>query len=378
MSRTSESHDHEPLRGFDDYRICIGDEMRGKRATLGKSLLDVARDLNVRAVLIDAIERADPASFEIQWVIPGHVRTYAKYLGMDPAETYRLFCLESGYVAKPADVSGRSRKSAGGGLFKKFARKKPPRLRVKPANPRPSKPREPLFDKQTTQTLTSSVFVLGLIAGIGYVGWTVYHEIDGIVQAGAGEYPTAIETDETYVSFTNVAPDGGFASRRDAALASVTANRTMGEIRPGEYGVYSENAERAAAVTPEPAAPVRKPIVETVASSDRNDVILFPTRAAWMRMTKPDGTVIREETFAAGTELPVPESDEPLRLRVGNSGSVYFIVGGEIYGPAGTGTSVAKEVSLQAAAIRDRFDRVEGNSVPRELLDPGRFAQAVE
>ncbi len=378
MSTKSESHDLEPLCGFDDYRMRIGDEMRGKRATLGKSLLDVARDLNIRAVLIDAIERADPATFEIQWVIPGYVRTYAKYLGMDPAETYRLFCLESGYVAKPADVSGRPRRPAGSGLFKKLASKKPPRRRVKPAKPRPSKPRDPLFDKQTMQTVASSVFVLGLITGIGYVGWTVYDEIDGIVQADAGEYPAAIETDETYASFTNAVPDGRFASRRDAAVASVTAKRTMGEIRPGEFGVYSESAELTAAVAPAPAAPVEEPIVETVAAVDRNEVVLFPTRAAWMRMTKPDGTVIREETIAAGTELLVPESDEPLRLRAGNSGSVYFIVGGEVYGPAGTGTSVAKDVNLAAAAIRDRFDRVETGSVPREILDLGRFAQAVE
>ena len=374
----SESHDLEPLRGFDDYRVRIGDEMRGRRATLGKSLLDVARELNIRAVLIDAIERADPETFEIQWVIPGHVRTYAKFLGMDPDETYRLFCRESGFVARPADVSGRPRRPEGRGLFKRIRKNRARRLSAKPAKSRPQKPREPLFDKQSMQTVTSSLFVLGLIAGIGYVGWTVYDEIDSIVQADAGEYPAPIEANDMYASVTSAAPDDRFTFRRDADLGSVTVKRTMGEIRPGEFGVYSEDSALTALVAPEPAAPVKEPVVETVAAVDRNQVILVPTRAAWMRLTKQDGTVIREETLAAGTELQVPESDEPLRLRAGNSGSVYFIVGGEVYGPAGTGTSVAKNVNLAAAAIRDRFDRVITDSVPREILDLGRFTQAVE
>ena len=53
------------MRGFDDYSISLGDEMRGRRATLGKSLLDVEQELKIRALLVDAIEKADPMSFDI-------------------------------------------------------------------------------------------------------------------------------------------------------------------------------------------------------------------------------------------------------------------------------------------------------------------------
>jgi len=42
----------------------IGEILRGERATLGRSLLDVQRELKIRAIYIDAIENADPSAFD--------------------------------------------------------------------------------------------------------------------------------------------------------------------------------------------------------------------------------------------------------------------------------------------------------------------------
>ena len=43
------------LRGFDDFDVSLGDKMRGIRATLGKSLDDVGRDLKINVKYIQAI-----------------------------------------------------------------------------------------------------------------------------------------------------------------------------------------------------------------------------------------------------------------------------------------------------------------------------------
>ena len=51
------------LKGFDDYQTFLGDIMRGERATLGKSLLDVQRELKIKAAYIAAIENSDPTAF---------------------------------------------------------------------------------------------------------------------------------------------------------------------------------------------------------------------------------------------------------------------------------------------------------------------------
>lgn len=57
------SHGHEEPAalppGFDDPDIRLGDLMRGERATLGKSLLDVQRELRIRASYVAAIENCD-------------------------------------------------------------------------------------------------------------------------------------------------------------------------------------------------------------------------------------------------------------------------------------------------------------------------------
>ena len=82
-------------RGFDAFELRLGDLMRGERATMGKSLLDVQRELMIKASYIAAIENADVSAFETQGFVAGYVRSYARYLGMDPDWAFRKFCAEA-------------------------------------------------------------------------------------------------------------------------------------------------------------------------------------------------------------------------------------------------------------------------------------------
>ena len=54
------------LKGFDQYEARLGDELRGERATIGKSLLDVQRELKIKASYIAAIENCDLDVFSDQ------------------------------------------------------------------------------------------------------------------------------------------------------------------------------------------------------------------------------------------------------------------------------------------------------------------------
>ena len=72
--------------------------MRGERATMGKSLLDVQRELRIKAAYIAAIENADPTAFDTPGFIAGYVRSYARYLNMDPDWAFDTFCRESGFA----------------------------------------------------------------------------------------------------------------------------------------------------------------------------------------------------------------------------------------------------------------------------------------
>ena len=92
-----EASGQDALRGFDDYSVTLGDVMRGERATLGKSLLDVQRELKIKASYIAAIENGDSGAFETPGFIAGYVRSYARYLGMDPEWAFENFCREAGF-----------------------------------------------------------------------------------------------------------------------------------------------------------------------------------------------------------------------------------------------------------------------------------------
>ena len=48
-SKTPGTTSNSEPKGFDDFDFKLGDRMRGERATLGKSLLDVQRDLKIKA-----------------------------------------------------------------------------------------------------------------------------------------------------------------------------------------------------------------------------------------------------------------------------------------------------------------------------------------
>ena len=96
-SRTAEDETVEP-KGFDAFELRLGDVMRGERATLGKSLLDVQRELRIKASYIAAIENCDPGAFDTPGFIAGYVRSYARYLNMDPDQAFAAFCKESGFA----------------------------------------------------------------------------------------------------------------------------------------------------------------------------------------------------------------------------------------------------------------------------------------
>ena len=105
------------LRGYDEYEVTLGDEMRGERASLGKTLLDAEFDLRIKADVIRAIEDCDLDGFPNDSVVAGYVRSYARYLGLDREDCYRRFCAESGFRSPVSAFGGLDQPAqSGGGL----------------------------------------------------------------------------------------------------------------------------------------------------------------------------------------------------------------------------------------------------------------------
>jgi len=80
-------------------------------------------------------------------------------------------------------------------------------------------------------------------------------------------------------------------------------------------------------------------------------VQLVAVRPAWVRVQSADGSVIFEGILNAGDSFDVPATQEPAKLRVGESGALYFAVNGTHYGPVGPGGTVTSNVALSAAEL---------------------------
>lgn len=379
------AEDIEGPRGFDDFDLRLGDIMRGERATLGKSLLDVQRDLKIKATYIAAIENADPTAFESQGFIAGYVRSYARYLGMDPEWAFQRFCTEAGF----ATAHGMSAAAS-------TARPTRPVSHGKPfgdplGNPNATfVPHAKGFFADVQPGAVGSILVLvALLGGIGYGGWSVMQQIQRVQVTPVEQTPGVTAT---------LDPIAG-ASERDFAEAGDDENRValptteslgrlyrpqtldtpvldprdgpIASIKPGSVGALvgqglgptalAESAPQAPAapsgmmvpnLLPVDVAGLQLPGSVQVTASAGPAVEVIAVRPSWVRVSAADGTVMLEKILDAGERYVVPQTEFPAVLRAGNSGSVYFGVNGQTFGPAAPGAQVVKNIALSPESLR--------------------------
>ena len=362
------------LKGFDDFDLRLGDVMRGERATLGKSLLDVQRELKVKAAYIAAIENSDPTAFETQGFVAGYVRSYARYLGLDPEWAYTRFCTESGFATQDGMSSGSSSKP-----------KAKPTKKARAADPLGDP--EALFIPRPESILAriepsafGSVLVLVmLISALGYGGWSVFREVQKVQFVPVDQTPTGIVTDVDTID----AGTGTALAMVEDSTAPVPTTEALDRLyRPNPLDVPVMVARDAPISTLNPSelgalaslapAPDALPLLEDEILADaviiaeepdiqvneeaRPEVVLFAVRPSWVRVRSADGTVLFEKILDAGEEYILPQTADAPVLRAGNAGSVYFAVNGETFGPAGTGPAVVKNLELTADNLMASYE----------------------
>ncbi|MBC7140938.1 MAG: DUF4115 domain-containing protein, partial [Rhodobacteraceae bacterium] len=339
--------------GFDDFELRLGDVMRGERATMAKSLLDVQRELKIKASYIAAIENCDISAFETPGFVAGYVRSYARYLGMDADWAFQRFCDEANFTV----AHGMSAAASG---------PKPGRRKIEYsdplANPNASfVPRGEAFWSGVQPGAIGSILVLAmLIGGIGYGGWSVLQEVQkvqlapvdqapGVVAeldplAGAGATATEqMQSGEVALAALPgqdalpPAPEAFDRLYRPAALdvpVLVARDGPIAAIDPRSVGMLAV-ADAPEAVAPMAETPALGETPVQVVAADAPAVELLAVRPAWVRVQAADGTILFEKILDAGERYALPKTEEAPVLRVGESGALYFAVNGQTYGPAG-------------------------------------------
>ncbi|MEE9427722.1 MAG: RodZ domain-containing protein [Paracoccaceae bacterium] len=365
----------EKPKGFDDFDLRLGDVMRGERATLGKSLLDVQRELKIKAAYIAAIENADPAAFETQGFVAGYVRSYARYLGLDPEWAYARFCQEGDFVATHG-MSPSASTTRSGPVPKPHKGNRDP---YSDPNATFIPKGEAMWSKLEPGAIGSSLVLLMLISMIGFGGWSVFKAVQKVDLAPVDQAPgvtsnvSVIEPSNAVVGATNEysefqAPSIDALDRiyRPEALdvpVLVARDGPIARLDPANVGTLApvRHTPEITSVAPnliDPPVDLSPPPVQVVAA-DIPEVVLFAVRPSWVRVQAVDGTVIFEKVLDAGERYVLPKSETAPVLRVGNAGSVYFAVNGQNYGPAGDGLSVVKGLSLSVGDLTRNFETAD-------------------
>ncbi len=392
------AEDNDLPKGFDDFELRLGDVMRGERATLGKSLLDVQRELKIKATYIAAIENADPSAFETPGFIAGYVRSYARYLDMDPEWAYAKFCFEADFeTAHGLDAAASSPKP----VVKK--------TRAENAGDPLSDPNalfvprtEGLFSRIEPGAIGSSLVLLALIGGLGFGGWSALKEIQKVRLAPVDEAPTVV-ADLDPVAATTQAGSDAETQRADLILPTpeafdrlyrpepldvprlIARDAPIATLEPGSVGVFADLDTVQVPTGPRVAASdeqgfasgvdaaVLAALGETNAPENGNiqvvannapEVVVFATRPAWVRVTSAEGTVLFEKILDAGERYVLPATEEAPLLRTGYAGAVYFALDGQVYGPAGTGGEVVKNIALASDALRGAYQLADLDTEP--------------
>ncbi|MEP1588572.1 MAG: RodZ domain-containing protein [Tateyamaria sp.] len=364
---TDNSEDAEP-KGFDDFDLRLGDILRGERATLGKSLLDVQRELRIKASYIAAIESCDPDAFDTPGFIAGYVRSYARYLNMNPDTTFAMFCAESGFsvahgmsaeasVVKKSNREERLNRSTTNDIFSASA------TPFVPAG-------EAVWARIEPRAVGSMLVLLALIGGLGFGGYSILQEVQRVQVA---------PVDQTPIVLSDLDPLSGAAAadtvfgpeiqtpRADAldrlyrpqALdvpVLVARDAPIATLNPHEFGAFAspEIAEQRVAGLPD-TNDVFGPTVPQVVEAAAPALTMVAVRPSWVRVRSADGTVIYEATMQAGDSWEAPLTEEAPTLRTGESGAIYFAMNDKFYGPVGANGTVTSNLPLEIAGLQETY-----------------------
>ena len=397
-------------RGFDDFELRLGDVMRGERATMGKSLLDVQRELRIKASYIAAIENCDPDAFDTPGFIAGYVRSYARYLDMDPDRAFAGFCAESGFSV----AHGMSAEAS---VIKKPTREE----RLKRSDPgdifvQPSLPFTPTSDSFLSRIEPSAIgsvaVLVALIGALGFGGWTVLKEVQRVQVAPVDQTPIVLsDLDPVEGALARApeeseeveAPGRGMRAPRMEALdrlyrpqaldvpVLVARDAPISTLDPRAVGVFATSASsgssggegiatdvpssadeairmalaagdvpESSAVPGDNALPGENvpQVVETPAPGLRM-VAAYPS---WVRVRAADGTVIYEGIMNKGDTYEVPLTEEPPTLRTGESGALFFAMSDGCYGPVGARGSVTSNLVLDSTQLAAAYEAVDPNA----------------
>ncbi len=358
------------LKGFDQYNILLGDELRGERATMGKSLLDVQRDLKIKASYIAAIENCDLEVFSNRGYIAGYVKSYARYLGLRPESVYERFCRESSF-SNNDNILDLEIKKSNLSLNKNFG---------PDSTWKPSRIGQIDYKGVTLTNLVSRstpiVLVLVVLLGSTWGAISVLKQVQKLDIVAFEELP------EVYTESVNVTTnsslfelgDDVYASSdltvpvfepRDRALSTLkpnllTALENKIDLPAVTYSTINSSNQSVEKVKVQglnynnhPNFGLPEPVLRSLPYVPK--VKILAITPAWIRVKNENGDVVFERTLKQQEFYLVEKELFRGELRAGNAQNVFFVIDENVFGPLSENKSVVKNISLSPESIKSNF-----------------------
>ena len=359
---SNSSNNKNAIRGFDDYKLRLGDLLRGERATKGKSLLNVQRDIKISAKYIAAIENTNLSVFESSGYIPGYVKSYAIYLDIDPDWAFQRFCIESGFevvdvlslsdnhLKKPHLESTKSIKKISMDLkLTKFG----------------SIDRG-FLDQIELKAFGSIAVLVVLIGVLSFAGFTVFNQIqqvdfevtdaDNLFNANLDLDRKIGEVNSSRNQFVGVPRlvNDDFVRKevleqpifqlRDSPIGGFVKNKISNQIKDEiNLALTAVSSSLNNPITF--SRPQLRPSVQ-VTKRTINKIVIFSLKPAYIRVAEDNGTILFSKIMDPGEHFVVPSDVSLPMLRAGMSGYVYFRIDGKEYGPVGSGPGIEKDIKI--------------------------------
>nr|WP_322865523.1 RodZ domain-containing protein [Aquicoccus sp. G2-2]MEA1112772.1 DUF4115 domain-containing protein [Aquicoccus sp. G2-2] len=335
----------------------------------------------IRASYIAAIENADPAAFDTPGFIAGYVRSYARYLGMDPDRAFHAFCNESGFStahgmsAAASTIRKPEKEFTGSGLGRfDLANSTGPGIGFTTLN-------DSFMSRVEPRAVGSLLVLVALIGGLGFGGWRILNEVQRVQVTPVEHTPNVLAELDPLEAATPV-EDAGVSAQADVASAAgvfsppsdtldrlyrpraldvpvmVARDAPISTLDPAAIGTFAGSVATGEQAGPQIAmgdTPDALAMPQVIAQAPKGTV-LFAVRPAWVRVRAGDGSVIFEKTLDAGEEFMLPAGVEAPTLQAGMSGSLYFEIDGELFGPAGHGTATVRKLSMARNDLLAKYE----------------------
>lgn len=312
-----------------------GADLRAARERLGWPLQDASATLRIKCAYLEALEEGDLSQLPGNAFALGFLRTYAGFLGLDPAEMLRRF------KAEAADVSQRTELSF-------------------PA---------PVPERGLPM---GAVILLGLILAVGaYIGW---YRLSGEGRLPA-ESATAIPERLASLADQALPPAAPPTPRADNAAEPVEFPHLLPTLSPSSAAAalvsplpVPRPASMLALVVPAVVAPTVVAPAGVAPVPGQSRVVLRASADAWMQVKDKAGIVLLNKVLKPGETWAVP-AQPGLLLTTGNAAGTEVLLDGAPTAGLGGAAAVRRDLPLEPDLIKD------GKLAPVAVTQAPRAAQ---